>query len=599
MELIATRNRKVTVMALSTIALNLKNAFSFQPKQLEESDISSAYNQRSQLDQPKLLFQMNTSPVENGIKSSSLVEELYTYQLAANLGLSSTIETTIGTDIFGNQGALILELRQSIGAIGRLYMRPDRITISAVPILFITAVSQESVFLNKRETLFQNRTLLLTRAGDTYNVPVVGDSPPATPNGMLEFDYVNQRLVRNNFTGIDVNTIACQGIVSFQNYVVLFNRSTIFFSNPLNFKEFTPAIGGAGSTKIAEARGDIITIIPSPNGLMIYCRSNIVHAAFTGDSTNPWVFTEVPNSSGLMLSDTISSPRPLVTFNEQSQTHYAMLTGGFSTVSESGVVLMPETVREFAMSGYVTTKVEGKSRLVRTLVEPASARINKMGGLYVFGNFLFMILGDSSFERPTDRLLILDTQTNAFGTVRGTFAGMHQRVTFNTATASAVSLQEQSTLVPGSFTLVRRPSDATPDPDKLEAMLFDVGNLGNTEIPLSTPEETTMISEVLVGNISISPDRNTVLHAIKLTGRLTRLTTDEGGLGPGVDPDTVKVFAFSESTQTADTAFEFTYNPVDNTYYGYMEGKDIRVLIQGKYFYLTKFEAQVEDGGII
>jgi hypothetical protein len=30
-----------------------------------------------------------------------------------------------------------------------------------------------------------------------------------------------------------------------------------------------------------------------------------------------------------------------------------------------------------------------------------------------------------------------------------------------------------------------------------------------------------------------------------------------------------------------------------------MEGKDIKVLIQGKNFYLTKFSAEIEAGGII
>lgn len=61
--------------------------------------------------------------------------------------------------------------------------------------------------------------------------------------------------------------------------------------------------------------------------------------------------------------------------------------------------------------------------------------------------------------------------------------------------------------------------------------------------------------------------------------------------------DRCRVFVYSKSTLGATNPIEFIFNPLDESYYGYIEGKDLLLEVRGKNFYLTGIEVEVERGG--
>lgn len=583
-------------MPLTHISLNLKNINSFNPKQLEDTQISSAYAQNQQAEQPKVLYQMNTVPVENGVKASNIYLDDFYFEHAGGSSIDRP-DIHIGTDNDGNESPVLLDTLPASGVgANTMWVRPV-FTASQDEMQQVLVRPARENFISRWYTLFQNKTYYMDFGDSTFQFSVNGDTPADT-GGVFTYNFQGGSVQYSNLSGIDLNSIGVLGITSYQNYLMFFTSDTLYWSNPIDFTDFTPSVGGGGNTKIAEARGNIVTIVPTHSGLMIYCSANIILASFTGDSTTPWIFTEVPNSSGLAISSDRTTARALVAVNEQQQQHWAVLDTGISVVDETGVTPAPETLQEFTDAPYFENKVEGAATITRDAfhyIIGGGEQIVKVKALHSFGQFLFITLGhdvetSDSVSIPTrgvNRLVVYNTITGAYGTIDGNIAGIIPKPTY-VAHATDVKIHKKPRTVPLTFLVVKR-FDA--ENDIFWPLVLDMGSLGTDSTAVENYPDVQPVSEVMVGEVNISDQALTELHEITLTGNL-----GEGVEAPDVDTR-VRVFAFSETTMGKDVPVEFIYNPLDGKYYGYITGKDIRILLQGKYFFLTKLTLGLLRGG--
>jgi hypothetical protein len=99
------------------------------------------------------------------------------------------------------------------------------------------------------------------------------------------------------------------GLCAAISYLVATDGTTIYWSSPLNPTKWTPGgIGddaGAGATKVLAAKGNIQFLVGMPDGFYIFTDTNIVRARYSNNPNNPWVFTEVPNSSAVYSYDNV------------------------------------------------------------------------------------------------------------------------------------------------------------------------------------------------------------------------------------------------------------------------------------------------------
>lgn len=572
-------------MTSRKIAVDLRNRKYFQREQVAKGAISSAYSQTQEADQPKVLYESNTLPLENGIRAATLFDDLVGFILSEDINTDAALDAALITDIHGNQGAALFEMGNSFFRDYNIYIRPQH--YSGALLKYISYQKQEENFFNKRHTLFQNRTIILSGLGDTYHRPISNDSTVSPRNGVLEVDMYNELLINHNLSGITLNGLGIQGIASYQNYLVLFNRTTLYWSNPLDFTDFTPAVGGGGSSKISEARGDIITVQPSTNGLFIYCRNNIIHAAYSGDAANPWIFREVPNSTGVYISNDFSGARPLVNINEQTHTQVALLEEGLHIVTENSCQPLPSSINRYVNGSFIEQKAQGSNQVTRYYTSNEKARVPHVQGIYFYGSLLMITLGDqtTTSNPEQDRLLVIDLKNETYGTIIGRYRAVMPRVTYAEALEGDEAIHRKPKIIPDSFLLLER---AALEPNRLSALVLDLGGAGDVDV--SSDLYPSVPSEVLIGPVTISRDRTTILHSVKLHGYKNK----EKNL---INDELLKVFAFSDDTLGKDNPMEFVYNPSDDTYYGYVEGKEITVLLQGYYFYLTDCELTVEDGG--
>ena len=135
-------------------------------------------------------------------------------------------------------------------------------------------------------------------------------------------------------TGITQSTIisACAAV----GYMVLVDDDTVYYSAPLNERHFTPGgVGvnaGAGSAKILGISSGITAIKGAEDGFYIYSITNIVKATYSGNPDNPWVFTTVKNSTGVLsvrhtvrnttFGDTFAWTTSGLAFIEQQEAQY-------------------------------------------------------------------------------------------------------------------------------------------------------------------------------------------------------------------------------------------------------------------------------------
>lgn len=566
-------------MAIQNIRLALKNDKSLQASVQDGGAINPTYSQVQQEDQPQILFEINTLPHENGIKAATVLPQSVNYNFLTNMSDAVVLHSEIATDVNDNAGTIVLQIDSFTGESRDFYMRPAAFNVGSSLTRFMSSVFNGDYYLHKRTTLFQNRTVFLSVAGDTPRVTTSGSGN----NGFYEFNFADSSLTYFGFNGTNVNSNKVQGITSHENYLVLFNKDTVYWSSPIDPTDFTPALGGGGQAKIAEARGAIITLIPYFNGIMVYCAENIVSMTFSGDTNNPWIFREVPNSAGLFISNNNFHSVPLVCNNEQQQVQYAMLSSGLYAIAENGAQALPDVIAEYIGSNYVEEKEPLKSVIEYVTIGSNEIATTKLQNMFTFGAWIFFIIGEAGVQSDLNRVIVYNTLTRSFGTIKGNWRSMHKQVTTDALNSSNTdALQAKPRVIPESYVLTEFNGGIECTPRTL-----NLQTRGNSQPPEDSNEDLAT-AEVLVGPIKITGERNTVLQTVSF-GVNDYLGTNE---------DRLRVYAFDTSTQTNDTPVEFTYNPADNRYYGYIEGKSIKVLLVGKNFYLTTMELGTEIGGL-
>lgn len=162
--------------------------------------------------------------------------------------------------------------------------------------------------------------------------------------GVFEYDALLNSFQAVNFNGIVTNGIG--GITSANNYLVMWDSDTVYWSSAIDQLDFTPSLSTtAGSGKVQSARGAIVCCLPIHDGFVVYTTANAVVGTFTGNIRFPWSFREIPGSAGISTSEH-------VTYDANYDTHFAWTTSGMQEISkQKAIVIWPE-VSDFLTERY-------------------------------------------------------------------------------------------------------------------------------------------------------------------------------------------------------------------------------------------------------
>lgn len=173
-----------------------------------------------------------------------------------------------------------------------------------------------------------------------------------------EYDFAsNSRavVVLNGLTIANINGICAAG-----NYLIAWDENNqVYWSSVTDITDFVPSLfTGAGSEKPNELRGDIVVILPMPNGFVIYTTRNAVLASYTGNLRFPWVFREIAGSHGVKEPDHVS-------WEANTSYHIAWTTAGLLKIEKtSAEPIFPE------VTDFLAAKIfEDYNAVTETLIQ--------------------------------------------------------------------------------------------------------------------------------------------------------------------------------------------------------------------------------------
>ena len=218
------------------------------------------------------------------------------------------------------------------------------------------------------------------------------------------------------------------GITSFGNYLITWDEDSIYWSNPLDFTEWTISEGGAGFTSISEARGAILTVVPASDGIMVYCKGNIVYGAFSGDSNSPWIFSEVEGSGGLIAV----GGNKLVTRDPETSTQIALTTKGMLQIVQDKAQALPAEINYFLSGNSVDFKPDGSIDINKLQIDSgAGVARTIVRNIFLRQDTLLIYCGEvvpKADNIENSRLLVYNLESSSVGIIEGDIPALTQRV---------------------------------------------------------------------------------------------------------------------------------------------------------------------------
>lgn len=247
-------------------------------------------------------------------------------------------------------------------------------------------VMDSPVVVQTSTCVLKGETYLHQFGGNLHKVSAPTEADPA-------FSQIEEVIT----TGILFDEIisVCAAI----SYLVATDGTSVYWSAPLDPTYWAPdGVGpqfGAGATKILAVSGAIRFLLPTVDGFYVLTDSNVVYARYSGDAENPWVFTEVANSSGTVSHWAVTSSTNMAAAFVWCDNGLASISGGQATYG------FPE-LTEF-LSGSV---LESFNSMVNEIESTMNATLDFQLS-FLGGRFLTISYGE--LEQVREYILIFDT----------------------------------------------------------------------------------------------------------------------------------------------------------------------------------------------
>lgn len=157
--------------------------------------------------------------------------------------------------------------------------------------------------------------------------------------GCYIYNNLTNTLTERVLAGLD--KVATVGIVAANGYLNAYNKTGVAWSSTVNVEDFVPSdTSGAGGGQVQEARGEIVTAVPTNLGYILYTKENAVSVIFSGNAEFPWNFKSIPASGGVSSADVVSQ-------EQAAGFQQAYTTNGMQQVTHARCATVMPNVTDF------------------------------------------------------------------------------------------------------------------------------------------------------------------------------------------------------------------------------------------------------------
>lgn len=191
--------------------------------------------------------------------------------------------------------------------------------------------------------------------------------------GIFVYDFYTNTFDKQ--TAIGIFPEACDGIVAANQYLILWDKSYIYWSSPLAPLDFTIAQGLGGSSGILANRSRLLQCLPISDGFIAYTTKSAISATYTGNAYYPFKFNEIPNSAGVANTEHVA-------YDSTNEQHIAWTTSGFQAISIRGAQLVwPELSDAIGSNLFTAAASTGLPYLV--FATRLSTKVTAVGNRYI------------------------------------------------------------------------------------------------------------------------------------------------------------------------------------------------------------------------
>jgi hypothetical protein len=194
-------------------------------------------------------------------------------------------------------------------------------------------------------------------------------------------------------TGLNVAEIF--GICAANNYLIAYTADRIYWSSATAPTVFTVISGnGAGSENVRQLRGHITCVLPLGDGYVIYTTANAIYAAYSGNITFPWVWSEIKGSAGVIDSEHVAH-------ENNSESHIAWTTAGLMEVTNTSAELIFPEVTDFLSGRSIETYLDGIFSEQRGTIRIKVTYVNRRYVVisYGLGGYNYALVYDKGYSR--------------------------------------------------------------------------------------------------------------------------------------------------------------------------------------------------------
>lgn len=370
--------------------------------------------------------------------------------------------------------------------------------------------------------------------------------------GLLTFAAGFGSTTVETLSGVVVGLL--KGITTTSNYLIAWDDDTIYWSSPSDPLEFTPVVAtvatGAGSARIQQVRGTIVTCLPSTDGITIYTTKNAVSMVFSNNSARPWIWREVRGSTGVLDSAYVSA-------EANSNTHFVWTTSGLQLIEGTKATIIFPEISDF-LGGDEFNRIAASDNTLESVIAPSIAiAVN-----FVSNRYLCISYGEVDAHK--EFILIYDTALERWGRIKSdhlaVFAFTDPELVSDTTYDMLTLGMDQYTDVKCSYWKVTDRKNSI-SPSTLAIVKPD-GSINKIELTrndtVGRKEDQDSNGELLIGDIKVSRDKQCLLSTIQLYGEfdeatLTVETESTNGKVPTIPFPDPKVTGKFLSTASGDS----------------------------------------------
>jgi hypothetical protein len=227
------------------------------------------------------------------------------------------------------------------------------------------------------------------------------------PSGFntLRVDGVAQTVIPP--TGVPM--VFPSGIASSNNYLIIADRSRVFWSTPTNALDFNSY--GSGYAQPAGLLGGITAITSISSGFIVFSAQNAVLATYTNIPNAPFRFSVIVGCGGVRTGEQVSG-------DSQGQAAFAYTTRGFQIISTTGQCNTVAEISDFLAAGQYYSLTDANDLMPVRCLPDNSRRAD----WFVSVSYLqsrYVTVSYRSAKTPWyQHALVLDLALNRWGHVR-------------------------------------------------------------------------------------------------------------------------------------------------------------------------------------